>query len=245
MQGRAFLGEQSAPEREYIFASRDRHDETYDRVRAVRDKRFKYIRNWYPQESMTPWVPYLNHNPIMQELWRLYLDGELNEVQELIFKTPRPTEELYDTQADPHEINNLAKVPMFGNELNRLRGALDDWMSEVGDLGEIPESEMVRGWYPDGEKPVTASPVFIPISQGNWGEVAAGDQAELTAPAALQIACATQGASIAYKTDPVSKHWKLYTEPLRLNPGQTTVCAKAIRIGYRESPEQTLAVNVS
>jgi hypothetical protein len=31
--------------------------------------------------------------------------------------------------------------------------------------------------------------------------------------------------------------WLLYTEPLRLPVGQTTVRARAIRIGYKESKE--------
>jgi arylsulfatase A-like enzyme len=235
MQGRAFLGEQAAPEREYIFAARDRHDETYDRVRAVRDKRFKYIRNYYPLQSITAWTPYLYHNPIMQELWRLHLTNELDAVQELFFQCPRPVEELYDTVSDPYEINNLAKVPDLGKELARLRGALDNWIAETGDLGAISEFEMVRRWYPDGKQPVTASPVFIPISAANCGETIANGSFRLPAPAALQLICATQGASIAYKLDEKDDHWQLYTEPLRLQSGRTAVFAKAIRIGYQES----------
>ncbi len=245
MQGRAFLGSQAAPEREYVFAARDRHDETYDRVRAVRDKRFKYIRNWYPQQSMTSWVPYLYHNPIVQELWRLHLAGELNETQELFFQTPRPVEELYDTRNDPYEIHNLAQAPEFGKELVRLRGALDAWIDETGDLGAIPEFVMVRRWYPDGKQPVTAVPVFIPISRDNWGETIAQENIMLSGPAALQISSATQGASIAYKTDPDDPHWKLYTEPLRLETGQTTVIAKAIRIGYRESDSTSISIGTN
>ncbi len=245
MQGQAFLGGQEAPERKNVFAARDRHDVTYDRVRAVRNKRFKYIRNYYPQQSMTPWVPYLYHNPAMQELWRLHLAGELNETQELFFQTPRPVEELYDTKADPHEINNLANIPMFGNELTRLRSAMNDWQADVGDLGEIPEAEMVRRWYPNGEQPTTAAPVFVPVCAEEWGESSASGEIEISGPASLMLISATQGASIAYRTDPVSKHWKLYTEPIRLEPDQTMVEAKAIRIGYKESAVSSLTINVN
>ena len=49
LQGRAFLGPAEAPPREYVYASRDRYDESYDYVRAVRDRRFKYIRNGRPE----------------------------------------------------------------------------------------------------------------------------------------------------------------------------------------------------
>ena len=43
--GRNFLSNNSQ-KRKYIFASRDRIDEVYDRQRAVRDKRYKYIRSF-------------------------------------------------------------------------------------------------------------------------------------------------------------------------------------------------------
>ena len=36
LQGQAFLGPQKRPPRTYVYASRDRHDEAYDMVRAVR-----------------------------------------------------------------------------------------------------------------------------------------------------------------------------------------------------------------
>jgi N-sulfoglucosamine sulfohydrolase len=50
MQGRAFLGAKAEAPREYVYAARDRYDEMYDTVRAVRDKRFKYIRHYHPEQ---------------------------------------------------------------------------------------------------------------------------------------------------------------------------------------------------
>src|SRR5262249_34254237 len=47
MQGRNFLSDSVMKKRQYVFGARDRMDETFDRIRAVRDKRFKYIRNYY------------------------------------------------------------------------------------------------------------------------------------------------------------------------------------------------------
>lgn len=44
MQGWPFLGDQAGEPRRYIFAARDRIDETYDIIRCVRDSRYKYIR---------------------------------------------------------------------------------------------------------------------------------------------------------------------------------------------------------
>ena len=133
--GPAFKGPAAAPPREYVYATRDRYDETYDMVRAVRDRRFKYIRNCRPELPYLGWIPYRNRHPIVQEMWRLHMAGELDEHQSLMFQS-RPTEELYDTDADPYEINNLANHSGYEAVLMRLRAALDAWLLQVGDKGE-------------------------------------------------------------------------------------------------------------
>ena len=238
IQGQAFLGEQAAPPREYVYASRDRYDESYDMVRAVRDKRFKYIRNYYPEKPYLLWIPYRNNHPILQEMWRLHMAGELEGPQSLMFQPNRPVEELYDTQNDPYEICNLADKPAYEPELNHLREALDDWIEEVGDMSKIPESEMVRQWYPNGEQPETAPPLFVPICEESPGREAAPEGGTFKAPVLIQLHCATQGASIAYTFEQGDEpHWLLYTTPLHLPEGRTTLKARAIRIGYKESKE--------
>lgn len=238
IQGRAFLGEKAQPPREYVFASRDRHDESYDMVRAVRDRRFKYIRNYRSDLAYLSWIPYRNRHPIMQEIWRLHLEGGLNEAQSALFRYPRPVEEFYDTAVDPHEINNLAGDPRFQGDQERMRNALDTWLEEVGDLGRIPESEMVGNWYPDGRQPETAPVVCVPIGPESPGIEPASEDCSYTGPLLIQLHCATQGASIAYTLQTGDNpHWKLYTEPLRLDAGAYLVRARAIRIGYRESSE--------
>ncbi len=245
MQGRAFLGAAAQPPREYVYASRDRYDEAYDMVRAVRDRRFKYIRNCRPDLPYLLWVPYRNRHPILQEMWRLYMAGELEGPQLLMFQHPRPVEELYDTHADPYEIRNLAGEAACRPHLRRLREALDDWRDEVGDMGEIPEAEMVRRWYPGGEQPVTAPPVLVPICQESPGREAAPQGARLRGPVLLQLHCATQGASIACTFEGGDEaRWLLYTEPLRLPEGATTVRARAVRIGYKESAESVATFEV-
>ena len=77
MQGQAFLGDQEAPPRRYVYASRDRHDEAYDMVRAVRDRRYKYMRHFRPDLPYLLWIPYRNAHPILQEMWRLHVEGRL------------------------------------------------------------------------------------------------------------------------------------------------------------------------
>ncbi len=244
MQGRAFLGPAEAPPRDYVYASRDRYDESYDMVRAVRDRRYKYIRHWRPELPYLLWVPYRNKHPITQELWRLEREGKLEGPQRLFF-APRPVEELYDTQEDPWETRNLASKPALAAVLERMREALDAWRREVGDWGEVPETEMVRRWYPDGVQPRTAAPVFVPISGDRPGVEPAPDGATLEGPALVALYSATQGASISYTLEAgEDARWRLYTEPLRLAPGETTIRTRAVRIGYAESEERSARFQV-
>lgn len=52
----------------------------------------------------------------------------------------------------------------------------------------------------------------------------------------MQLYCATQGASIGWTGE--DGRWRLYTGPIRIEPGHSLkLRARAIRIGYRESPE--------
>jgi hypothetical protein len=247
MQGVPFLGGQDHGEREYIFATRDRYDESYDMVRAVRDRRYKYIRNFYPEKTYLPWIPFLNRHPIMQEMWRMKAENRLEGEQLLMFAPHRPVEELYDCEADPYEMHNLAGDPESLPLLQRMRAAMEDWRRNVGDKGEIPESLMVEQMWPGGKQPVTATPIFIPLGPGHSGmEALTEREAEYDDPTLLQLHCATQGASIAYTFEegaPV--HWRLYTEPLRLPAGTSTLRAKAIRIGYKESAQRQVTFKIN
>ncbi len=148
-QGIPFLGPQ-AQKRDYIFAARDRMDETCDRIRAVRDERFKYIRNFEPKLPYAQRVAYGEEMPTMQ-VWRKWNeDGKLNAIQKLFFAPAKPTEELYDCEADPHEIKNLANNPKHAKKMAELRTALDKWVAETKDLGAIPERELIeRGLVAD------------------------------------------------------------------------------------------------
>lgn len=237
MQGQAFLGDDKPEPRQYVHATRDRHDCTYDRVRCIRDKRYKYLRNYYPEAGRSAWNQYLHHHPIMQELWRLHLLDELTDIQESIFfSETRPVEELYDIQADPHEINNLARDPHYLETKQRLSTAMDAWLDEVVDMGAIPEQQMVDTWYPNGEQPQTATPVAVGVDIDNPGIELYTLATALKYPALLILQSCIQGASIAYRlsNDPET-HWRLYTGPISLKKGHNTINTKAVRIGYKES----------
>lgn len=243
MDGRPFLGSQQGEPRRYVFAARDRMDETYDMVRAARDDRFKYIRNEYPDQPYVLHLPFRNRGGTMQELFRLHAEGALSGPPALWMSDRRPPEELYDTAADPHEIRNLAADPAYGDVLRRMRAATEAWMREIGDLGHVAEDQMVAAMWPGGVQPTTATPIIVERTSADVGLQAT---TALQAPVEVVLLCSTQGASIAYTTEEgPDAHWKLYAAPIRLEPGQTTLRAKAVRYGYRESDEARVTFSVA
>jgi arylsulfatase A-like enzyme len=140
MQGRVFLGDRCEPSREYVFGYRDRCDETVMRIRSVRDERYRYIRNF------TPDTPFLAPNaykerqyPVWNLLKELHAAGKLTPAQEFLCQPKMQAEELYDLQADPWEIHNLAGAPEQEATLKRMRGVLEKWIEDSNDQGRIPE----------------------------------------------------------------------------------------------------------
>jgi uncharacterized sulfatase len=144
MQGRVFLGEKTQPAPKYVFSCRDRMDETYDRIRSVRGERYRYVRNFHPELPYAQYINYMDQMPIMQEWRRLAFAGKLNPVQMQFFARTKPKEELYDLDADPHEVRNLADSSAHQAVLKEMRAALDKWIKDTKDLGEVPEQELIN-----------------------------------------------------------------------------------------------------
>lgn len=145
LDGQVMLGK-GAKKREYIIAARDRMDETVDKMRCVRTKRFKYIRNYRPE------VPYMQPNayketeyPMWNLLKELNRQGKLTPAQALFVAPTKPAEELYDLQADPHELNNLATSAHYRKTTEKMRAILDAWVQKTNDQGQYPEKEI---WLP-------------------------------------------------------------------------------------------------
>jgi hypothetical protein len=214
MEGRVLLGPAREPAPAIVFAARDRMDESSDTVRAARDAHFKYVRNLRPD------LPYQLPNsfgaqmPTWRELARLHDAGALSGAPALWLRERRPAEELYDTQADPHEVHDLAEDPRHGTELARLRAALDGWLDAAPDLGLLSEHELRERFWPGGERPLTARPE-ITIEAG-----------------AVTLRCETPGASLGYRVD--GGAWRLYSGPFTVERG-VHLEAKAVRYGWAES----------
>lgn len=188
MQGQAFLGPGRVAPRRYIYAARDRVDEAYDVIRAVRDKRFKYLRNFMAHLPRSLEIDYMDLMPTMQEMRRLFAQGRLRGPQLQYFECPKPVEELYDTTTDPHEVHNLATDPRYGDTLNRLRRELFAWMEHTGDFGLLPECEFDALKRPGDRYETTAAPGVLPLGRST------GDK-----PVRVRLTCTTPGASLAYR----------------------------------------------
>jgi N-sulfoglucosamine sulfohydrolase len=143
MQGQPFLGPAPARPREYIFATHSRVDEAYDMSRCVRDKRYKYIRNFMPHLPYIQPSDYCDQAEIMQELRRVAKEGGMAGIEKLLWAPTKPVEELYDTLTDPNEVKNLAGVPAQEQTLSRMRKQFWDWMARTKDTELLPEAEML------------------------------------------------------------------------------------------------------
>lgn len=230
MQGQSFLGDyESLEARKYIHAAADRFDEVTDAIRAVRDDRFKYIRNYRPNQGYYLPLEYREKIPSMQELLRLRDSEMLDTIQMQWFRESKPKEELFDCIADPYELNNLAQNPEYREKLEELRIEMDSWITAIGDQPNRPEQELIQElWNGNEAKPITSNPK-IELIDGK-----------------ISVSCSTEGASIGYKvlsgksrrTEP----WLVYDKPFNIPNGESIIL-QAFRIGYE--PSEVLTTKTS
>ena len=206
-------GQKATAKRQYIYAARDRMDSEYDRVRAVSDGRFKYIRNYMPEKSYYQNIKYRLQNPLMLHMLALKNAVKLNETQMKWFRPTKALEELFDTQNDPHEFNNLANNPTYKDKLIELRGKHLAWIKQYGDLGAKPELEMIKEWWNGQDKPPVTEKSSVSIANGT-----------------VQLSCPTAGASIGFRKNS-KETWQVYTKPFSLNNGDS-LYVMSHRIGF-------------
>ncbi|MEM6334728.1 MAG: sulfatase [Planctomycetota bacterium] len=157
--GRFFLGPNTQPEPDCVFAARDRMDEGTDRLRAARDRRHLYIRNDFADRPYAQRLWYMELSPVTRELRELHAAGKLTPQQSLWFATEKPNEELYDTATDPHCLTNLADNPAHADTLARLRQATADWQDRTNDLGLHSEHELITAGIIEDQRDAFAARV--------------------------------------------------------------------------------------
>ena len=144
MQGNPFLGQYRKNSNDYVISIRDRRDEVLMFSRSIRTDKYHYIRNFLPHRPRMQRNFYSEITPIRQELRRLDNLGLLQSNEDWLMEDSVPVDELYDTETDPHELNNLAQEAEHLEIMELLKRNLFSWMVETKDLGLVPEYEMIE-----------------------------------------------------------------------------------------------------
>jgi N-sulfoglucosamine sulfohydrolase len=214
MHGQAFIGEQKAQKpHNYIYAARDRMDSRYDRVRSVSDGRFNYLRYYMPELPFYQDITYRLSNPLMPHILKLKNEGKLNAQQMLWFRPTKPQEELFDTQTDPFEMNNLANNPQYAAKLKELKTAHENWMQQYKDWGAMAEMDMVKQWWNGQDTPPKTAEPSISFEEHK-----------------VKITSNTEGVSIGYRKS-WKDSWTVYQAPFECQKGDSLYVV-AHRIGY-------------
>jgi arylsulfatase A-like enzyme len=149
MDGVPFLGP-NAGKRKYIYAARDRIDEVVDRIRCVRSKQHKYVRNFTPEQGYRVKRWSVEHNPTIGVARELHGQGKLTAEQSLLLAPQKPEEELYDVKNDPNEYDNLVHSPRHQRVLKEMRRLIEDWIERTNDAGrrrEKREEALQTRWF--------------------------------------------------------------------------------------------------
>ena len=144
IDGKSFLGVlkgEATAHRDRIFTTHtgDGNMNVYP-IRSVRTKQWKYILNLHPEyihgthidqakdrdglKYFKPWLEKAQTDPAAATIVKRYME--------------RPKEELYDLEADPHEMKNLASDPTHAKRLVELRQEVEAWMKGQGDKRIAP-----------------------------------------------------------------------------------------------------------
>lgn len=155
-------------ERRYIFAARDKMDETHDAMRAIRSKDFKLILNLMPER---PWCQYNRYKegayPVLAEMNILNLQGRLTPAQAAFFATTKSKVELFDLRRDPHEVNNLADNPDYAQIKAELLAELESWREHVIDDQGVSSEFRSKGVF-SASRPTATVDAWVEANTGNY-----------------------------------------------------------------------------
>lgn len=111
-------------------------------ARMLRTKRYKYILNLAPEILYTTHMDRSKNHKGGQEYWESWKAKSFTDehAAAVLWRYHnRPKEELYDIEADPQELHNLAADPEFAGMLNDFRAQLTSWRKQQGDAETGPE----------------------------------------------------------------------------------------------------------
>lgn len=128
------LSGQVDPKRDHVVVARERHGWNREPnvgypMRAIRTRLYLYIRNYQPDRrpgfdiDRGPSLEYLLKNRTREPTRRFFH----------LFFEPRPAEELYLVDKDPHQVNNVASDPAFAEITKDLRDRMESRLKQTGD----------------------------------------------------------------------------------------------------------------
>jgi N-sulfoglucosamine sulfohydrolase len=140
MQGSIFLGPATEPAPETVHFYRDRMAEADDFCRAVTDGRYTCVRNFMPHRPQGRDSRYGYTVQANWRAWEIHYEAGLCDPLQSQFYQPKPVVELFDTEADPWHVRNLADQPEHRGRVARMQKEIDRWMIRNRDCGLIPEA---------------------------------------------------------------------------------------------------------
>lgn len=167
LHGKNLLGNE-VKERKYVFAARDKMDQTHDAMRAIRTKDFKLINNLMPERPYCQYNHYKEGNyPMLAALNVMNLKGQLTPEQAAFLAPTKPEIELYDLRSDPYEINNVTDDPDYAEIKAELLAELENWRTKVILDKGVAEVFRADGFYPE-KCPVPSVDEWAEANAGNF-----------------------------------------------------------------------------
>jgi arylsulfatase A-like enzyme len=137
MQGRSFrelfTAPDSYPGSRYVFSERNWHD-CDEHQRAVRTTRFKLIRTDAYTGLPLCTAADVGGSAAFLALRGRAKAGRLTAAQRRLFEAPRARLELYDLEADPWELRNVADDPAYAKQVRELAAVLQEWIEGTDDF---------------------------------------------------------------------------------------------------------------
>ena len=212
MDGKSIFGNEK---NEYIFAARDRLDSFKGKTRAVRNKDYKFIKNYSLGIVGAQKLSFRENLMSMKELRKMYENNELNEIQKIWLELI-PELQLYDLNEDPYEINNLAYDPNYKEKVLLLENVLEQWIEKNNFHGHLEEEDLIEVFWPENTQPQTTEPLYS-LEDGFLY---------------LKNNDVSKNASIGFSYD--GKNWEVYSEPIKIKKNKR-IYFKAVRYGWKES----------
>jgi arylsulfatase A-like enzyme len=141
--GRAFLGNNRQKTRPYVYASRNRIDESPDLARSITDGRYIYTRVFMPHYPVMKFQKYSDVSDLVKIIRDDYSSHLLNSYQSELIEAPRPMEYLFDLQNGEWELNNLASDKNYSKIKRKFQNALFSHLVHVKDVHFLSEHEIL------------------------------------------------------------------------------------------------------